>query len=89
MNLQSNFRIIFHYDGNPGNRIDKPSITCQIRTADKQVVSESKVKLYYKDIPNKVVGRAYAFKKAVNQLASKERRTALWNDFRNTMKQPT
>lgn len=72
---------------------DGKSTHCEIKRDKETVLATGSVKLFHKDIPNKRVARNNAFRLAMTQAAerntiSKEERTAIWADYRATIKQP-
>ena len=68
--------------------VSRPVTHCALKDGD-NVLGESTVRLHQDDVANKIKGRTFAFKKAVNTIADKAVRTALWMQFRGTMNQLT
>ncbi len=65
----------------------KPTITCVISRNDEPLVT-AKVKPHHEDVNSRIVGRFYAFKKAVRQFPDKAFRKALFNDYLEHCKMP-
>lgn len=91
------FKIIFSYGVNAlqqveGGIIQKPYINCTIVDGKENVIAEGTVTRHINDKDDRVIGRKFAFKKALqNNLEGFENRplrTTLWNQFRNECKQP-
>ena len=59
---------------------------CTISDTSGEVVAQGVAKCYYKDVPNRRVGRRESFRKAVESIPSKEQRTELWKSFIQTNK---
>lgn len=75
----------FFYNGNETH--------CSITDKEGNNLAVGVTTRYAKDKPNKLVARDTAFKRAMTQAVkdetvSKEDRTALWNIYRETIKQP-
>jgi hypothetical protein len=82
-----NTRIVFIY--NKDN-----SITTIVKNRkNNEPIFDRTVRLRGTDTPNKIVGRRFAFEKAMTHarkynVLPKTEVTALWNDFRSNLKQP-
>ena len=74
---------------NHGNQeiVNKPTIQCII-TKNNEEIASAKVRPHHEDSNNKIVGRFYAFKKAVSTIPDKKLRTALFNDYLQHCKLP-
>lgn len=79
------------YDGNKTICIIQEPQKSKEETAE--VIVSGEVKRYVKDTADKRLGRKLSFERAMTQAVSenlipKEERKEIWNDFRETIKQP-
>jgi hypothetical protein len=82
-------RVRFNYKG-----IERPKTTAIVTNANGDIIAKVSVKKSRGDKSNKVVGRFWAFKKAMNQAAlentaTKQQRTEAWAAFKTSCKVPT
>ncbi len=83
MSIIANVNVRFEYKGR--------KTTCEILNINREPIAKAFVKRAVDDIDDKRLGRKKAFKKAMNlssSILSKQERTAIWNQFRETVKQP-
>tara|TARA_R110000772_G_scaffold54130_1_gene123562 strand:- start:73265 stop:73582 length:318 start_codon:yes stop_codon:yes gene_type:complete len=90
-----NHRVIFIYKDenilvkrNNGNfRVTRPTTSCIIKPLEgEEILAKATVSLHHQDNPDKCAGREFAFRSAVQQIEYKEDRTAIWTDFRHTVR---
>lgn len=71
--------------------IEKPQkfIKCVVsNNATDEVITEATVKLHHKDQDIKIIGRYFAFSKAVDKLEDKKLKAELWQGFKSTCNMP-
>jgi len=81
-------KVKFRYRGN-----EKQKTFITITNAKNEPIIETSVKRCAEDVHDKALGRFFAFRKAMNQLAirniiPKEDRVQVWNAFRQNVKVP-
>jgi len=94
MSLLGGYRVYFGYgketievtQNNKQIKVTRPVTSCTIEDNNKNIVATHTVKLYHKDIPNRLKAREVAFKEAVGTIADRVIRKAIHSDFRKNLK---
>ena len=92
-----NVLVAFHYEttdtqvkkNSVSFSVKKKQTTCKIFNEKEELLSTGVVKLHHEERDEKVLGRHYAFKKAMATIElTKAEKKAIWDDYRDNLNSP-